>query len=40
VGWGEVTQGQLDLRSIGIATVGAIVVLVIGRLLRVLTRSR
>jgi uncharacterized membrane protein YeaQ/YmgE (transglycosylase-associated protein family) len=39
VGWGEVTQGQLDLRSIGTATVGAVVVLVIGRLLRVLTRS-
>lgn len=39
VGWGEVTQGQLDLRSIGIATAGAVVVLVIGRLLRVLTKS-
>jgi uncharacterized membrane protein YeaQ/YmgE (transglycosylase-associated protein family) len=40
VGWGEVTQGQLDLRSIGIATVGAIVVLVIGRLVRALFRIR
>ena len=29
VGWGEVTQGELDLRSIAIATVGAIVVLVL-----------
>jgi len=38
VGWGEVTQGELDLRSIAIATVGAIVVLVAGRLLRALTR--
>jgi uncharacterized membrane protein YeaQ/YmgE (transglycosylase-associated protein family) len=38
VGWGEVTQGELDLRSIAIATVGAIVVLVAGRLIRVLTR--
>ena len=37
-GWGAVTQGELDLRSIGIATVGAIVVLVIGRILRALTR--
>lgn len=39
VGWGEVTQGTLDLRSIGIATVGAIVVLVVGRLLRALMRA-
>ena len=38
VGWGEVTQGELDLRSIAIATVGAIVVLVAGRLIRALTR--
>ncbi|HEY7234843.1 MAG TPA: GlsB/YeaQ/YmgE family stress response membrane protein [Gemmatimonadaceae bacterium] len=38
VGWGAVAQGELDLRSIGIATVGAIVVLVVGRLLRALTR--
>jgi uncharacterized membrane protein YeaQ/YmgE (transglycosylase-associated protein family) len=37
-GWGAVTQGELDLRSIGIATAGAIVVLVVGRLLRALTR--
>jgi uncharacterized membrane protein YeaQ/YmgE (transglycosylase-associated protein family) len=33
-GWGRVTQGSFDLRSIGIATLGSIVVLVIGRLLR------
>ena len=39
VGWGAVTQGELDLRSIGIATVGAIVVLVIGRLVRALTKA-
>ncbi len=40
VGWGEVTQGELDLRSIGIATVGAIVVLVTGRLIRAILRIR
>ena len=34
VGWGRVTQGSLDLRSIGIATAGAILLLVIGRLVR------
>jgi uncharacterized membrane protein YeaQ/YmgE (transglycosylase-associated protein family) len=34
VGWGRVTQGALDLRSIGIATAGAIILLVIGRLVR------
>lgn len=34
VGWGTVTQGSLDLRSIGIATAGAILLLVIGRLVR------
>lgn len=34
LGWGEVTQGELDLRSIGIATLGAIVLLLIGRLAR------
>jgi uncharacterized membrane protein YeaQ/YmgE (transglycosylase-associated protein family) len=38
VGWGEVTQGELDLRSIAIATAGAIVVLVVGRAIRALTR--
>ena len=34
VGWGRVTQGTLDLRSVGIATIGAIVVLLIGRFVR------
>lgn len=37
VGWGEVAQGELDLRSIAIATAGAIVVLVAGRLVRAIT---
>ena len=31
-GWGRITQGTLNLRSIGIATVGAAVLLVVGRL--------
>ena len=39
VGWGEVAQGELDLRSIAIATAGAIVVLVAGRVLRAITRA-
>ena len=33
-GWGRVAQGEFDLRSILIATVGAMVLLVIGRLWR------
>jgi uncharacterized membrane protein YeaQ/YmgE (transglycosylase-associated protein family) len=33
-GWGHVTVGILDLRSVGIATFGAIILLAIGRLLR------
>ena len=33
-GWGRVTVGTLDLRSIGIATFGAFILLAIGRLLR------
>lgn len=33
-GWGRVTVGTLDLRSVGIATFGAIILLAIGRLLR------
>ena len=33
-GWGKVTQGSFDLRSIGIATLGSVVVLVVGRLAR------
>lgn len=31
-GWGRITQGTLNLRSIGIATVGAAVLLLLGRL--------
>ena len=34
LGWGAVTQGTLDLRSIGIATFGALILLLIGRLVR------
>ncbi len=33
-GWGRVTEGSFDLRSIGIATLGSVVLLLIGRLLR------
>jgi uncharacterized membrane protein YeaQ/YmgE (transglycosylase-associated protein family) len=31
-GWGRITQGTFNVRSVGIATVGAAVLLVIGRL--------
>ena len=34
LGWGHVSAGDFDLRSLGIATLGAIVVLLVGRLLR------
>ena len=34
LGWGRVTAGDFDFRSLGIATLGAIVVLLAGRLLR------
>ena len=34
LGWGRVNVGTLDLRSIGIATFGAIILLAIGRLVR------
>ena len=34
LGWGHVTSGSFDLRSIGLATFGAIVLLVAGRMLR------
>ena len=34
LGWGAVTSGDLDLRSIGIATFGALILLVLGRLIR------
>lgn len=37
-GWGHVRVGTLDLRSVGIATFGAIILLAIGRLLRSGTR--
>ncbi len=33
-GWGRVTEGSFDLRSIGIASLGSVVLLLIGRLLR------
>ncbi len=34
LGWGKVNSGILDLRSIGIATFGAILLLVFGRMVR------
>ena len=34
LGWGTVAQGSLDLRSIGIATVGAMLLLILGRIAR------
>jgi uncharacterized membrane protein YeaQ/YmgE (transglycosylase-associated protein family) len=34
LGWGKVATGNLDLRSIGIATFGALILLAIGRLVR------
>ena len=34
LGWGHVAAGELDFRSLGIATIGAIVVLLVGRALR------
>ena len=34
LGWGSVTVGTLDLRSIAIATFGAIILLALGRLVR------
>jgi len=34
LGWGSVTSGDLDLRSIGIATFGALILLLIGRIAR------
>ena len=33
-GWGRVTAGHFDPRSIGLATLGAIVLLLAGRLVR------
>jgi uncharacterized membrane protein YeaQ/YmgE (transglycosylase-associated protein family) len=34
LGWGKVSAGVLDLRSIAIATAGALLVLVLGRFIR------
>ncbi len=34
LGWGRIAAGGLDLRSIALATLGAIVLLSIGRLVR------
>ena len=34
VGWGTVTTGSFDFRSIALATIGAIVLLLLGRLVR------
>jgi uncharacterized membrane protein YeaQ/YmgE (transglycosylase-associated protein family) len=34
LGWGHVTAGEFDFRSVGLATLGAIVLLLIGRLAR------
>ena len=34
LGWGSVTRGSFDLRSIGLATLGAIVLLLVGRMVR------
>ena len=34
VGWGRVTSGSFDPRSIALATLGAILILLVGRLAR------
>ncbi len=34
LGWGDVTSGRFDVRSIGLATAGAVVVLLLGRVVR------
>ena len=34
LGWGAVSQGSFDLRSVGIATGGAMILLLLGRLAR------
>jgi len=34
LGWGKIDQGELELRSIAIATFGAMVLLLLGRLIR------
>jgi uncharacterized membrane protein YeaQ/YmgE (transglycosylase-associated protein family) len=34
IGWGTVTTGSFDFRSIALATLGAIVLLLVGRVVR------
>ena len=34
LGWGTVSAGDLDARSIGLATLGAVLLLLLGRLVR------
>ncbi len=34
LGWGTVTSGRFDVRSIGLATAGAVAVLLLGRVVR------
>jgi uncharacterized membrane protein YeaQ/YmgE (transglycosylase-associated protein family) len=34
IGWGTVTTGSFDFRSIALSTLGAIVLLLIGRIVR------
>jgi len=34
LGWGSVTRGSFDVRSIALATMGAILLLLLGRLVR------
>jgi uncharacterized membrane protein YeaQ/YmgE (transglycosylase-associated protein family) len=34
LGWGTVTAGDFDFRSVALATLGAIVLLLLGRLIR------
>jgi uncharacterized membrane protein YeaQ/YmgE (transglycosylase-associated protein family) len=34
LGWGRVTQGVLDFRSVALATLGAIIIVIAARLLR------
>ncbi len=39
LGWGDVTSGRFDVRSIALATAGAVVVLLLGRVVRRLKRA-
>ena len=34
LGWGSVTSGRFEVRSVALATAGAVVVLLLGRLVR------